>query len=51
MWNYNGYQSRSKVYTFRGWLLWIWCEHEQWQIGMKPDGIRLFGFEWTRYDY
>lgn len=51
MWNYNGYQKRSKVFGFRAWLLHIWCDYELWHFGIKPDGVRIFGLEWTRYEY
>jgi len=39
----------KKIFGFRAWLFHIWCDYEHWHFGLKPDGIRIFGFEWDRW--
>jgi len=46
---YVGRISRKEVYGFWAWLFHIWCDYEHWHLRLKPDGIRIVGFEWNRW--
>jgi len=43
---YSGRVSPKEVDDFIHWVFHVWCDYEQWHLDMKPDCIRILGFEW-----
>lgn len=47
---FRGRQEPGAIVGLLPWLFHIWSEHTPWRLGKSIDGVRIFGFEWARYE-